>query len=105
MTGSTDGRPYQVAGTVPAAGRPGLAYLGLVRSTVASSVLPGATPPGAGFRRSWPACLAAAVTGGRTTARAARPADGPPPEESSSPAETAAAATLIMPTVIAVRDA
>jgi hypothetical protein len=124
MTGSTDGRPYQLAGTVPAAGRPGLAYLGAVRSTVATTVLPETAPPGTVPRRSRSACLADAVPDGRATAaatppltlapsaltmaalpRLARPLDGPAAEESSSPADTAAATVAIMVAVIAVREA
>src|SRR3984885_6876517 len=73
MTGSTEGRSYQVPDTVPAARWPGLAYLGAVNSTVASTVLlgtvpAGAVPPGAvlagavlagtAFCRSRAACLA-----------------------------------------------
>src|SRR3984885_14410641 len=40
-TGSTEGRSYQLAGTVPEASCPGLAYLGAFRNTVASTVLGG----------------------------------------------------------------
>jgi hypothetical protein len=41
MTGSTEGRSYQLAGTAPEASCPGLAYLGASRNTVASTVLAG----------------------------------------------------------------
>jgi hypothetical protein len=56
ITGSTDGRPYQLAGTVPAPLRPGLACPGAVSSTVASTVLPGTA---GGLDRA--ACRAALV--------------------------------------------
>src|ERR1700752_1703319 len=95
MTGSTDGRPYHSAGTVPAASRPGPAYLGEVRSTVASTV-----PAGTVACHRVAACSAGAE--GMTLRTAVLP-DGPPPE-SSSPADTAAAAAPMTPTVIAVRD-
>jgi hypothetical protein len=52
MTGSTDGRSYQLAGTLaagpePGASRPGLAYLGAFDSTVAITVLAGPVLAGA----------------------------------------------------------
>src|ERR1700733_4295482 len=86
-TGSTEGRSYQLAGTVPEASCPGLAYLGAFRNTVASTVL-GATALGAtvlagtalagtGSCRSLAACLAFGDCDGRATA--APPAEGSPP--------------------------
>ena len=133
MTGSTEGRSYQLAGTVsaatePEASRPGLAYLGAVRSTVASmvllgtvlasavlagavlagavlagAVLAGAVPARTAFCRSRAACLAFGV--GREPATAAvAPPPGGPPDESSSPADTATAAAATTLTVIAARS-
>jgi hypothetical protein len=123
ITGSTEGRSYQLAGTLPEATCPGLAYLGAFRSTVASTVLAGAppggmvlgaavlggtlpagaVPPGTGSCRSLAACLASGACDGPATAAAGPPAEGPPPDESSSPAEAAPAATATTLTVIAAR--
>jgi hypothetical protein len=113
MTGSTEGRSYQLAGTVPGAGCPGLAYLGTFRNTVASTVLAGtvpggalpgdAVPAGTWSCRSLAACLAFGASGGRATAAAVPPTAGPPRDDSSSPAVTAAAAAPITLAVIAAR--
>ena len=106
-TGSTEGRSYQVAGTVsvvprqadavPAASRPGRAYTGASRSTVASTVLPAAWAAAA-----WCRC-AAWLAFGTGTDRGGAPADGRLLAESSRPAETAAATAPITLTVIAAR--
>jgi hypothetical protein len=123
MTGSTEGRSYQLAGTVPEASCPGLAYLGTFRNTVASTVLAGtvlagtvpggallggalvgtAVPAGTGSCRSLATCLAFGATDGRATAAAVPPTEGPPRDDSSSPAVTAAAAAPITLAVIAAR--
>jgi hypothetical protein len=113
MTGSTDGRPYQLAGTVPTALRPGLAYPGAVRSTVATTVLAGSLLIGPAPGRSRPPGLAEGAAGNRTTACCATarrteaaggpPPDGPPHDESSSPAATAPAAATVTLAVFAVR--
>jgi hypothetical protein len=96
MTGSTDGRPYQVAGTVPAARVPGAEYLGVVVRTVASSVLSGSP---AGWRAG------AGAAGGR----AGGAADGwpvasaaLPPDESTRPIEVASTAAAVMATALVV---
>jgi hypothetical protein len=112
MTGSTDGRPYQLAGTVPVMLCPGLAYLGAARSTVATTVVAGSLLIGTASRRSRPACLAVGAVGNRTTACRATerpteaagdpPPDGPPHDESSSPAVTAPTAATVTLTVFAV---
>jgi hypothetical protein len=113
MTGSTDGRPYQLAGTVPTALRPGLAYLGAVRSTVATTVLAGPLLTGTASRRSRTAGLAVGAAGDRATtcgAAASRagatgdpPTDRPPHDESSSPAATAPTDATVTLSVFAVR--
>jgi hypothetical protein len=117
MTGSTEGRSYQLAGTAPAATCPGRAYLGTSRTTVASTVLAGpglagtglvdtglgaALLAGNGSCRSLAACLAFGARDGRAAA-VVPPADGLPPDESSRPADTAAAAAVTTLTVIAAR--
>jgi hypothetical protein len=123
MTGSTEGRSYQLAGTAPAATCPGLAYLGTSRTTVASTVLAGTVLvdtvlvdmglgaallagvllAGNGSCRSLAACLAFGACDGRAAAAVVPPADGLPPDESSRPADTAAAAAVTTLTVIAAR--
>jgi hypothetical protein len=113
MTGSTDGRPYQLAGTVPVTLCPGLAYLGAVRGTVATVVLAGSLLIGTASRRGRPACLTVGAVGNRTTACRATarwteaagdpPPDGPPHDESSSPAAIAPTAATVALTMFAVR--
>ena len=130
MTGSTEGRSYQLPGTVladpvPGASCPGLAYLGAVDSTVAITVLAGAVLGGAMLAvavlggavlggavlagavscRSRAACLAFGACPGLEMAPKTPPPEGLPPDESSSPTDTAAAAAAITLTVIAAREA
>jgi hypothetical protein len=120
MTGSTEGRSYQLAGTVladpvPEASRPGLAYLGAVDSTVAitvlagtvlaGTVLAGTVLAGAVSCRSRAACLAFGACPGLAMPPKTPPPEGLPPDESSSPTDTAAAAAAITLMVTATREA
>ena len=106
MTGSTDGRSYQLAGTSPLASWPGAAYLGAVFSTVASSVLSGTAGrltgrvTGGTYGRSLAACRAGAGAGGWLLASAVTP-----PDESTRPIEVASVATATMATAPAAPDA
>jgi hypothetical protein len=92
ITGSTDGRPHQLAGMMPATRRPGLAYRGADSRMVASTVLP--VPPAG---RDAAACRAGMVG---SACRAGRmgsdwPAllTGSPPADSVSPTPAARTAT------------